>query len=78
MPKGILRKDLKGLNKSNLNPTILKMVRYARTEARAIKDRIEPNKFNSWEDLVLFCENCLSEVKRKENILKNRMEKGDM
>ena len=75
LPKNILKKDVKGLEKSKLDPQIIDLIKYARIEARAIKNKIDPSKINSWSDLIEFLEKCLKETRRKTQILRERMKK---
>jgi len=72
----IPKKDFKGLEKSKLDSKIITLVKYARTEARKIKNKLEPSQINSWSDLIEFLEICLEEVRGKARVLKKRIEKG--
>ncbi|MFH1402014.1 MAG: hypothetical protein ABIG87_00095 [Patescibacteria group bacterium] len=70
----IPKKDFKGLEKSKLDPKILSLIKYARIEARKIKNKLEPSNINSWSELIEFQEKCLAETKKKAFVLRKRME----
>ncbi|MBU0973988.1 MAG: hypothetical protein KKC20_25350 [Proteobacteria bacterium] len=72
----IPKKDFKGLEKSKLDSKIITLIKYARIEARKIKNKLEPNQINSWLDLIEFLEKYAEEVREKARILKKRIEKG--